>query len=154
MRTLTIEEERELAGRREKFKAFLAERLPVLTEFMQFLQLRDASLVLVTAEKFLSPLEHWMKAQVVQTEDRVWILTRLGYFIGEYLVQRHGGCWFLNELPHSRYFGRYVVGRFCNAQNENAMVDPFVVADAYLAERPGVTLSGLLAEVEDEILGV
>jgi len=151
MRTLTLEERQELSRRREGFEAFLAERMPVLADFMQSLELPDPALVLVDATAFLAPLENWMKAQVVQTEDRVWILTRLGYFIGEYLIQRRGGCWFLNELPDSKYFGRYVVGRFAHARNSSAMVDPFVVANAYLADRPNVTLSGVLDEVEEEI---
>lgn len=153
MRKLTSKEQQELSRRREGFKAFLAERMPVLADFMQSLELSDPALVLVDAATFLAPLENWMKAQVVQAEDRVWILTRLGYFIGEYLIQRRGGCWFLNELPDSKYFGKYVVGRFARARNSNAMVDPFVVANAYLADRATVKLSAVLGQVEHEIEG-
>jgi hypothetical protein len=90
--------------------------------------------------------------QTIEPSDRISLLSRLGYFIGEYLVQRLNGNWFLNELPDSRYFSRYVVGYFARASNPKAMVDPFEVGNAFIAEPPGRSLSNLLSSVEKEIL--
>jgi hypothetical protein len=63
------------------------------------------------------------------------LITRLGYFVGEYCVQKYSGCWFVDDLGGSRYFGRYVAGRFASVANESAMVDPFLVAQEYVDTR-------------------
>ena len=68
--------------------------------------------------------------------------------IDSFLAQR---SWFLNEIPDSRYFLRYVVGRFAGAPNPAAMVDPFQVADVYLSRPPGRSLSAIVSQVEDEL---
>jgi hypothetical protein len=151
MRPLTGEEQSQIDRRRARFDAFLDESMPVLTDFMQRLDLPNPPLVLVEAEKYLPAIDLWMRDQVVDDSGRVWILTRSGYFIGEYLVQRQGGYWFLNDAPDSRYFGRYVVGHFSRASHPSAMVDPFGVASEYVNEPPGRSLSAILDQVEDEI---
>jgi hypothetical protein len=141
----------ELSRRRDGFESFLAERLPVLTDFIQRLQLPNPALVLVDAEKYVPSVDMWMKDQIVEPADFEWLLARLGYLIGEFFVQRFSGCWFLNEVPGSRYFGRYVVGRFVRAPNFNAMIDPLAVAHAYISEPPGRSLTGLLESVQGEL---
>lgn len=151
MRELTFDEEEIIEHRRKGFNTFLEERMPVLTDFMQRLELPDPALVLVEADRYLPALDQWLKDQIVDPSDRIWILTRLGYFVGEYFVQRFGGYWFLNEVVDSRYFGCYVVGRFAGVSNVNAMVDPFTVANACVAEPPGRSLSTLLTVVEKEL---
>jgi hypothetical protein len=151
MRKLTENERAEVSCRRAGFDRFLEERMPVLKDFMDRLELPNPAMVLVEAERYLAPLDQWIKDQVVSPDDRIWILTRLGYFIGEFLVQRLGGHWFLNDIPDSRFFGRYVVGRFHRITNSNAMVDPFQVAEAFLHELPGRSLSHILAQVESEL---
>jgi hypothetical protein len=153
MRTLSDEERAAVDRRKQEFDHFLNERMPVLTDFMKRLGLPNAPLVLVEAKKFVPALDQWMRSQAVASEDRTWILTRLGYFIGEYLVQRHRGCWFVNEIPDSRFFARYVVGNFANVAKPNAMVDPFAVADAYLSVPPGRSLTSMLNTVEQELAG-
>lgn len=151
MRKPTPEEIQILDRRSKGFATFLDERLPVMLDFIERLGLPDAAMVLVEADKFLPALDAWLKDQTIDPADKVWILTRIGYFVGEYLVQRLRGYWFLNDVPDSQYFARYVVGRFARASNRNAMVDPFAVADAYVSELPGRSLSRLLAAVEMEI---
>lgn len=152
MRDLTSEEMEILDRRRKGFDSFLEERMPVLTDFMQKLELPNPALVLIEAGKYLPALDEWLKDQVVEPSDKTWICTRLGYFVGEYLVQRFGGCWFLNELPDSRYFGHYVVGHFSQTSNPRAMVSPFVAADVCIAEPPGRSLLRLLTTVEQELV--
>ena len=151
MRELTLDEKDNIDRRKRGFDSFLADRMSVLTDFMQRLELPNPALVLVEADRYLPALDQWLKDQVIEPSDRIWILTRLGYFVGEYLVQKFGGCWFLNEVVDSMYFGNYVVGRFAGISNINAMVDPFSVANTCVAEPPGRSLSMLLKIVEEEI---
>jgi hypothetical protein len=151
MRELTPHERATIARRKERFDLFLEERMPLLTDFMQRLELPKPAFVLVEADKYLLALDQWLKDQIINPPDNVWLLTRLGYFVGEYLVQQFSGCWFLNEIADSRYFARYVVGQFARALNPNAMVDPFAVSEACIAEPPGRSLSRLLLSVEEEI---
>jgi hypothetical protein len=151
MRELTELEQGERNRRRAGMDAFLAERMPVLRDFAQRLELRDSPMIVADPERFLPSIDAYMKDQVVVPEDRVWILTRVGYLIGEILVQRLSGSWFLNEIPDSRYFLRYVVGRFAGAPNSAAMVDPFQVADVYLSQPAGRSLSAIVKEVGEEL---
>ena len=151
-RKLTSREKMELTVREKGFDEFLEERMPVLTEFMEALGLPNPQMVLVEAERYLPALDHWLKEQVIAPADEAWLLTRVGYFAGEYLVQRLGGCWFLNDIPDSRYFARYVVGEFTGASNPNAMVDPFGVAEDFVSQPQGRSLLQLLESVEDEVV--
>lgn len=152
MRDLTTDEKSLLERRQAGQNRFLDERMPVLSEFMESLGQADAALVLVDAGRFLKPLDEWLSKQEIIPEIRSWITTRLGYFSGEYLCQRLGGRWFLNEDPGSKYFARYVVGKFSKASNDGVVVDPFVVAQSLVAESQGRSIAALLSRVETEIL--
>jgi hypothetical protein len=130
MRALTTDEEELLERRKQQFEDFLNERMPVLADFMQRLKLPDPALVLVNAKDYLNPLDEWLRDQPITQADETWLITRLGYFSGEWLVQQLGGCWLLDDIPDSRYFARYVVGQFSGARNRNTMADPFEIAAA------------------------
>jgi hypothetical protein len=99
----------------------------------------------------LDAVDDFMKDQVITDEDRVWILARMAYFVGQVLIQRLGGEWLINEHPHSRFFLRYVIGRVPGVRSPNATVDPFAVASAFLAEPPGRSLRAIVAEAEREV---
>lgn len=148
MRELLAEERILRDHRRANFDDFLAERMPVLADFAEALGLQDPAMIVADPERYLPSVDAYMATQVVEPNDRVWILTRIGYFVGEIMVQRLGGCWVLNEIPDSRFFLRYVVGEFVSVPNPNAMVDPFDAAAAFVDEPPGRRLSVLLASVE------
>ncbi len=78
-------------------------------------------------------------------------MARMAYYIGEYFVQKYNGCWYVNEIPDSRYFARFVLGNF-NIPSERAlMIDPFAVAEIYVSDRPPRSLESLLLEVEREL---
>jgi hypothetical protein len=151
MRQLTPDEQELLDSRKRNFEAFLEERMPVLAHFMEVLALPEPALVLVDAERYLPPLDQWLQRQTISDEHRVWLLTRVGYFVGEYFVQMLSGYWLVNEYPETRTFARYVVGGFSKISNSRAMLDPFEVADECLAEPPGRSLIRLLSEVEQEL---
>ena len=76
----------------------------------------------------------------------------MGYYIGEYFVQKHKGGWYVNEIPNSRYFASFVVGKFNIPSQRALMLDPFEVAAAYVSAPAPRVLGDLLAEVEREIL--
>jgi len=151
MRELSESEQQQLEDRRSQFETFRAERMPVLTDFMDKLDLPDPALVLVEADNYLLALSAFMKSQYIDHDDHNWILTRIGYFVGEWLVQKFGGCWFLNEIPDTRYFLHYVVGEFSRLNDLNAMVDPFVVAEAFINSPCPRKLEDFLADIELEL---
>jgi hypothetical protein len=92
MHGLTEDERNLIARRRDGFEQFLAERMPALSEFMASLELPEPELVLVDAESFLAPLDQWLAIQTIEADDRDWLLKRIGYYVGEYLVQQLAGC--------------------------------------------------------------
>lgn len=151
MRELTAEE-RELRDRRKAgFEQLYNEMLEVLVDFAERLQLPNPPRILAEAERYLEAIDEFMAEQEVLLDDRDWVHARLAYYIGELLVQKFGGCWFLNEIPDSRFFLHYVVGRFNRIKNPNAMVDPFLVADTYLREKDVRSLKDIIAETADEL---
>ena len=85
--------------------------MPVLADFAERLCLPDAPMIVANPDRFLRPVSDFMRDQEIGEDDHVWIHTRIGYLIGEVVVQRLGCHWFLNEVPDSRYFLRYVVGQ-------------------------------------------
>mgnify|MGYP003668084495 FL=1 len=151
MRELTQLEMADLGRRKAQFNSFFEERMPVLTDFIERLELPNAPMVLVEANTFMPALSQYMESQQIDGEDRTWILTRIGYFIGEWLVQRYGGGWYLNEVPDTRYFLRYVVGRFSGIPNQNAMIDPFSIAELFVDSPCPRSLVNMLADVDSEL---
>ncbi len=153
MRELSLTEQADLSRRKAQFNSFLEERMPVLTDFVERLELPNAAMVVVQADSFLPAVSHFMQAQEIAVEDRTWIVTRIGYFVGEWLVQKYGGCWYLNETPETRYFLRYVVGQFARLRNQNTMVDPFFVAETFVDTPCPRSLVNVLADVDSELNG-
>lgn len=151
MRELTEMEMTDLGRRKAQFDSFLEQRMPVLTNFIERLELPNAPLALVEADTFLPAISQYMESQRIDAGDRTWILTRIGYFIGEWLVQRYDGCWYLNEAPDTRYFLRYVVGKFTGISNQNAMIDPFSIAEEFVDSPCPRNLINVLADVDSEL---
>ncbi len=155
MTTLSESEEALVTRRRRGLGAFLGERVPVLIDFASRLDLPSPESICLAPSRYLEPIDTWARQQFVAGADRAWLLTRLGYFVGECVAGQFGGSWFLDEVAGSRFFGRYVVGRFQPPIAPAAMIDPFGVADAYLAEAVGIRdLSRLLAQVSTELASV
>jgi hypothetical protein len=148
MRALTPKETEELERRRARFEQFLADRMPVLAEFAELLELQNPTMIVADPDLYLPSVDMYMRRQVVLPEDRASVILVLGYLIGEVLVQRLSGGWLLNDIPDSRYFLRYVVGQFARAGNPNAMADPFEAAIIVIDEPSAGGLTAVVAEVE------
>lgn len=99
-------------------------------------------------------VEQGLREMAVADEaDRSWLTARIAYFVGEVLAQQYDGNWYVNDVPGSRLFARYVVGRFTKADNAAMMVDPFELAQAYVAAPVPRALAPLLAEVRASLEG-
>ncbi len=140
-----------LEQRRTKFEQFLAERMPVLADFAERLELANPEMIVADPGSYLPAVGAFMVEQVVEPDDKNWIVARLGYLVGEVLIQRLSGCWFLNEMENSKNYGMYVVGQFPCCSNSAVNVDPVAVAIDFVEQAPTRDLVGLVAEVEEGI---
>ncbi len=140
----------ELEKMKTAFPAFLHERMPVLTEFFTDLGVSNPALVLIDAKSYIEPLESFLKDQTINLESRTWIVTRVGYFLGEYFVQEYTGDWYLNENIQSRNYLRYVVGHF-DGFNEAISIDPFEIAIAYIDSNAPRSIIQFIEEVSREL---
>ena len=139
--------------RQAKFGDFYEGVLSALVDFVERLEIRPAHDVLNHAYEFLPLIDAALSVLEVQSDDdRIWLIERLGYFIGEYFVQRHGGSWYVEDRASSRFYSRYVVGRFSALQGSNRVVDPFFVATTYADTPRPRSLRSLVDEVESEIV--
>lgn len=144
-----------LEKRKSGFDKFYKELIPTLVDFVGKLGINPAHEVLKNAIQFAPYLDNALQNMAIaDEEDKVWLLTRLGYFIGEYFAQKYGGCWYVNEMQGSRYFGRYVVGKFSRLRNASLMLDSFQIAQAYIEEQMPRQLQKLLNEVDAELVGM
>lgn len=142
-----------LTKRKEGFDAFYGELMPVLVEFVGQMGISPAFEVLRNTGRFAPILDAALMNMAVEDEqDRIWLATRIGYFAGEYFVQKYSGCWYVNDIENSRYFGRYVVGRFSGLNNAALMLDPFQISHSYVDETVPRNLVKILDEVDLELV--
>ena len=140
-----------IEARKSQFQSFLAERMPVLVDFAERLGFAEPYRILNEPERFLPGLDAWLQRQEVSSNDRAWLLARLAYYVGEYLVVRYSGSWSVNDIEGSRYFGRYVVGNFAKVSNRHAQVDPYEVVVDVLRTSPSTSLAVVLKQVGEEL---
>jgi hypothetical protein len=149
---VTSEQQELLAKRQTAFDQWLTERMPILRDFAAALDLPDPPLIVADPDRYLPPIGAWLRNQVVEPGDWAWAVSRVGYFVGEVLIQRFAACWLVCDAPGSRLFARYVVGRFRRVSNPAAIADPVEVVAAYLSEPPGHDLVRMLETVGGELL--
>jgi hypothetical protein len=147
MRKLTTEERGRLEQRQAGLDPFVREGLEFLVDFVNHLGVPEPAKVLRHAESYIQPVDLWLEDQVVAPEDRVWIIARIGYFIGEVLNQRLGGDWFVDTHPDSPYFAQYVVGEFTGLSDPSTRISPFGVAANYVDQPPRRSLSAVIERV-------
>ena len=141
-----------LERRKAGFEEFYDSMLDSLVDFIEKMGIGQAHEVLKKAELFVPDLGRALeRMEVCDDEDRIWLLARVGFFLGEYFAQRHDGCWYVNEIPGSRYFAQYVVGQFSRLGHPHAMIDPFQASQVYVDTPVPRDLKKLIAEVEVEL---
>lgn len=142
-RTPTPAEQQHLARLQAHLPAFLAERHLVLADLFSRLGRADADRVALHPDAFVATLDAWLSPQDLSgasPEDHRWTLVRVGYLVGEVLVQRARGTWGIDSTPDSATFSRFVIGGFPPPLDPDLSIDPMAVALAYLAEPPGRSL--------------
>ena len=153
MRELTRIEEVELEERKQNLDAFLAERMPVLVEFCEMIGVKEPHVVLMAAEKVLPEISRFLEMEEIGEEDQNWLISRVGYLIGEYFAQKFAGCWYLNSSPDTRFFLRYVVGKFDDRVKPSGEIDSFGIARDFVHTAAPRDLIALVKSLEDELLG-
>lgn len=139
--------------RKSRMENFYKDVIELLVEFVDFLGIEPSHEVLNHAEIYAENIGIAVDNMNVESSDgRVWLIGRMGYFIGEYFSQKFKGCWFVNDIENSRFFGKYVVGRFSRNSLGNATIDPFQIAQEYVDLKCPRNLIRLLGEVESELV--
>jgi len=133
---------------KERFDSFREERMPVLHDFSQKLGLSNPHEILINPDPFLPPINNWLSEQEIPEDAQNWILVRIGYFIGELLIEKYDGCWSVCETSSSRYYGHYVVGDFSLVNTPNAMVAPMEAAFELINQPKGRSLTNIVNEIE------
>ncbi|MCB9596233.1 MAG: hypothetical protein H6719_26155 [Sandaracinaceae bacterium] len=156
MRERTPQELEQLERRLAQLDIFLGEREPALRGLAERLGLEDPELVLTEPWRCLEAADALIaqEREATDREDPMWVLTRLGYLVGDSLAKRLGGDWFVNEVPQSRTFARYVVGRFAECGSATAVIDPFEVAHAVLGSPKGEGLAATVGKIESDLRAI
>ncbi len=122
--------DRLLDRRAAGFAAFRSERMPVLHKLCESLGFDQPHEVLVEPKRFLPLLDRGFQHAVISEEHRIWFVTRIGYYIGEYMISLFDGCWLIDD-DRSSSFAKYVAGDFSIAGVKAKVVDPFDIAQRY-----------------------
>lgn len=149
---MTTQQQQLLDKRKRDFPVFYEQLIPSLVDFIEMMGISPSHEVLKSAPMFVPLLSTALQnLECVDEQDKIWLLTRLGYFIGEYFTQKYSGAWYLNENPTSRYFARYVVGKFSVESERELNIDPFIIAEAYISTATPRDLESIMNEAEQEL---
>ena len=141
-----------LKRRQDQFENFHNELIPSLVYFAKRPGIEPAHEILNHACAFKEPIDAALQSLAVEDNaDRIWLISRVGYFIGEYFAQKFGGHWFVNDIEGSKFFTRYVVGRFTARVRPNAMIDPFDAAQACVDRPIPRSLDSVLNGIEHDL---
>lgn len=98
---MTTEQMQLLDRRKRDFPVFYEQLIPSLVDFVSKMGINPAHEVLNNAPMFVPLLSTALRnLDVIDEEDKAWLLARLGYFIGEYFTQKYSGAWYPNENQH------------------------------------------------------
>lgn len=149
---MTPEESALLTQRQSSFREFEANRLPALIGFIETIGIQPGKHVSANAGAYLPHLTKVLRDMRCESErERTVLSARVSEYVGEYFAQRFGGSWYVNDVPGSATFARYVVGRFKTAPGSPVCIDPFEVGMAFARLPQPRDLASLLATVEREL---
>src|ERR1700730_4048368 len=109
---MTDEQRERLDRSRRALGPCIEDRVAMLSDFLSQLELPEPEAFGKDAARFLPAISEWLDAQTIRPEDFGFLVVRLAVLVGEIVVQRFGGRWFLDDNPISPSFASYVVGRF------------------------------------------
>lgn len=149
-RPLTEQEQEQLASRRAAFTDVMEQLGPAITELADHLGLPFPERAVDRLDEVLQELDRTLPRldlEALSNEQLVWLNTRLLYFIGQWLVRRYSGHWFLQEDPESDFFLRYITGNFQDSPDPTIIIDPLEVAIHVLEDPSARPLSVVLNTV-------
>ena len=88
----------ELERKRRAFRRSMTDIQVRLVELGRAVGLSDPNTAMDKPEAFLDKLDAFLattNADALGYNQRLWLKGRVAYFIGELLIRRHGGVWFL-----------------------------------------------------------
>jgi hypothetical protein len=137
-----------LVRRRQRLEQLLAERRDVLVGFAEALKFEAPELIVEQPGAFTDGISSFMRDQDLSDEqDLIWAMARLAYFIGEVIIESHGGTWFVNESEGSKLYLKIVIGRFDRMADPSIQVDPFHIARLFLQSPPPRDLAEMLDQL-------
>lgn len=145
---LSNEQEQLLQQSQTAFDAYYDALGASLVNFVERLGIQPAHEVLTNAAEYLPYIDAAMRTIVIRDESWQWVKTMLGYFIGEYFVQGHAGCWYVETRPESPHFCRIMVGGFELGLPPDAAIDPEQLALEFLAQSVPRELAALITQAQ------
>lgn len=148
---LSNEQEQLLQQSQTAFDAYYDALGASLVSFVERLGIQPAHEVLTNAAEYLPYIDAAMRTIVIRDESWQWVKTMLGYFIGEYFVQGHAGCWYVETRAESPHFCRYMVGGFEHGLPLDAAIDPEALALAFLGQSAPRELAKLIEDAQTRL---
>lgn len=150
---LSREQEEQLQRSLAAFDIYYDELGGALVSFVERLGMQPAHEVLNNAAEYLPYIDAAMRTIAIRDESWQWVKTMLGYFIGEYFVQTHAGCWYVETRPQSPHFCLTMVGGFETGLPLDAAIEPEVLALAFLGQALPRELAKLVSDTEASLAG-
>jgi hypothetical protein len=145
-----------IAKRKEGLEQFVQESYPVIIDFAERLEHPDPSTLLldnVQMSYFLETVHLFMKEEEIDDETRLWVSVRLGYLLGEYLIQKYQGFWGVNDSTESLQYGHYVVFAVSPSNSKKIYpIDTFETANHFVLQEAPRSLVQLIDEIEGLIV--
>lgn len=149
---MTPEQTALLAERQASFREFEADRLPVLIDFIGKIGIEPSRHVASDPAAYLPHLGKVLATiQCDNHRERRILSARVAEYVGEYFAQRLMGTWYVDDVPESPTFARYVVGRFHAIPGSPVCIDPFEAGMKFASLPRPRDLAQLIADVKREL---
>ena len=145
---LSKQQEEQVGQAQQAFDAYYDQLGTSLVSFVERLGIQPSHEVLTNAAEYLPYIDAAMRTIAIRDESWQWVKTMLGYFIGEYFVQGHAGCWYVETRAESPHFCRIMVGGFEHGLPADAAIDPEALALAFLEQSAPRELAKLMEDTQ------
>ncbi len=137
--------------RKQNLDSFVNQGYDIIVDFAGMLQLEKPFEVLkdpAAIERMINVIHDLIKDELIEDEDRIWLMTGVGYTMGESLIQRYQGYWNVNENESSDQYGRFVVFATAPAGDKHYPIDILEAAKELIDTPAPRDLKKLLTEIE------
>ena len=146
-------EQVELLKRRcDAFPAFVADSPVAAADFIRSILRVDAAPYLADFDLFIDSIDEMVGHVVLDEGGRSFLVTRLLYFVAEYLIRRYRASWQVDAVPFSRTFGQYVIDIPLDDKSLGTLrISPYAVATDYVRRDPPRSLRTALTSLAKQI---